>query len=719
MLVAEAAPAVAGGGGAVEVVTGSSMLRQRKSGEEAGASTTAEGAREVVANTGVDETEWPEGVQLGITRKKEVFVVPDTRDSLERALDFGSWSASEYLRLALVVGVIINAIVAPGWMVIGAYVFWRLGYDLFLGILLRNQSQRRTLTRGWRDLRAKVEAGSATKVEAMFYKYARYWVVGTMSGSARYKEAGQPFDFDSVPIECQSWLVYRELADIVLNLDAAAHLVFCFRYFEAPVSVGFWAVIRYVLGLALIVFSFWAKKDALRVVKDFAWFWGDFWFLLYFPPKPKGSGSSSGSETGSEAGGDDSFELVFDGVFEMFPHPMYTVGYGFYYGLALMSHSYTVLYVSLLGHIAQLVFLALVETPHIDKTYGTGPEAPVRNPAGLEAYFAQDLIVLANLNPMRALDVATVLLVGYTLSLSLFGFSSAFYLCLALFWRLVHVTLTGGILSAQSASDWWIRQSAARGLDRVQAFNNWKHIYNLTLVLAHASFLVAALCVKWSAPTFTFGPLLFRIPTAAILLAINLWSARSSLDVLGEYGWFYADFFLPLPSREPEYTGIYRFLNNPDSVTGYLGYYGLAVLANEPAVVFLAMFSQISHWMFVILVEKPHMHKVYGEAERSVGGIEKHLKATLQREPIRKLIAHPFARKISESARQLSESARDMTASAKTSLGEFSASARVVTSLAKDLFDKTTDNAKKMTSHIIPEPLPDSDDDEPPVGGAS
>jgi len=55
-------------------------------------------------------------------------------------------------------------------------------------------------------------------------------------------------------------------------------------------------IFRWVFGWSLIAFNLWVKIDAHRVVKDYAWYWGDaFWMMVM------------------------QHDLVFDGVYEIAP----------------------------------------------------------------------------------------------------------------------------------------------------------------------------------------------------------------------------------------------------------------------------------------------------------------------------------------------------------------------------------------------------------------
>jgi phosphatidylethanolamine N-methyltransferase len=103
----------------------------------------------------------------------------------------------------------------------------------------------------------------------------------------------------------------------------------------------------WLTGLTLIAFNLWVKTEAHHVVKDYGWYWGDVFF-----------------ERGRLIpGGTFDTSLVFDGVFEMAPHPMYSVGYAGYYGLSLIAGSYPLFFVSLWAHALQFGFLVWFENP--------------------------------------------------------------------------------------------------------------------------------------------------------------------------------------------------------------------------------------------------------------------------------------------------------------------------------------------------------------------
>jgi phosphatidylethanolamine N-methyltransferase len=156
-------------------------------------------------------------------------------------------------------------------------------------------------------------------------------------------EAKIPHDykFDDAPVEYNTWLLFRRAVDLILMSDFIAYCLFAYACGGRPENENLAMTIgRWVGGWILIAFNLWVKLDAHRVVKDFAWYWGDFFYLI-------------------------DQDLTFDGVFELAPHPMYSIGYVGYYGIAMMAASYKVLFISIVAHAAQLLFLAFVENPHI------------------------------------------------------------------------------------------------------------------------------------------------------------------------------------------------------------------------------------------------------------------------------------------------------------------------------------------------------------------
>ncbi|KAJ3206302.1 phosphatidylethanolamine N-methyltransferase [Clydaea vesicula] len=371
---------------------------------------------------------------------------------------------------------------------------------------------------------------------------------------------GKNYKFDENPIEFNSWVLFRGLVDIILVNDVASYIIFCFAFYNSPDNLTYIDYLRYAGGVVMCTFNIWVKSDAHRVVKDFAWYWGDFFFLI----------ESS---------------LVFDGVFEMAPHPMYSVGYMWFYGASLITKSYVVLFVSLAAHAAQFAFLYFVENPHIEKTYNTVASSSPENLEILQKYFRRDLIVFKNFDFFRSSDLLSVIIVAY-----------AFVLCL----------LVGKI------------------------DENWKlyfyiGIFNISQVMVYISFVIAGFRVSNLPVDWTYGDTLLRLTIGSLLILLHLWTAVSVYEVIGDIGWFYGDFFIDEMRHVnvPQYTGIYRFLNNPEKLIGQAAFWGVTIICNSWALFAVTLFGQISTWLFLQYVELPHMKKIYGlNKVRKLAGVE-------------------------------------------------------------------------------------------------
>lgn len=118
---------------------------------------------------------------------------------------------------------------------------------------------------------------------------------------------------------------------------------------------------------------------------------------------------------------------------------------------------------------------------------------------------------------------------------------------------------------------------------------------------------------------------LLKHTVGALLVALQMWTASSIYESLGEYGWFYGDFFYEKHSKLT-YSGIYRYVNNPERLFGVAGVWGIVLITGSISMLLLAIVSHVSVLLFLHLVEKPHMEKLYGDQVRQEAGIVKNIK---------------------------------------------------------------------------------------------
>ncbi|KKK24449.1 putative phosphatidylethanolamine methyltransferase Pem1 [Aspergillus ochraceoroseus] len=603
-------------------------LRERNISSQSDLNVSPGALAATAESTGKDQV----GKTFGRTPDGTVFTVPQTHDMVSQLLSPSEpKNLSDIIVLAILAAHILllwklpAGAKAPVFAVI--YLFWRTGYNAGIGWLLHNQSHHKTLVRWAEKYKIFVNPATGKNPHPQLYNWIKWEL-----------EAKIPDDysFEKAPIEYNTWLVFRRLVDLILMCDFTSYCLFAIACSHHPANESvLMTILRWTSGIALVLFNLWVKLDAHRVVKDYAWYWGDFFYLI-------------------------DQELTFDGVFEMAPHPMYSVGYAGYYGISLMAASYKVLFISIIAHAAQFAFLVLVENPHIDKTYNPPPRkrtadqdsvstasqslespnapSPVDDQLPHAPKFSSpppsvhNLLGLNNLDLYRTTDTSSMLVQFLMFSLTILTPSTPwyqfFFVVNAALWRLWYSVGIGYLLNRQSNCKAWTRHFVKYGETPHEAWSQWKGTYHLSMIMCYSSF-IAAVWKMYTLPLdWGYGLVLLRHVLGAGLISLQIWTSVSIYESLGEFGWFYGDFFFD-ESPKLTYNGIYRFLNNPERVLGLAGVWGAVLITTSGVIAFLAFMSHILSLGFIQFVERPHMQKLYGRGLRQDAGLVKSLKRSL------------------------------------------------------------------------------------------
>lgn len=553
----------------------------------------------------------------GITFSGDTFVVPETHDMVKTLFD--PMVRKSYCEMIILLILAANGLVF--WLInnnmlrieifIGLYIFWRLSYNFGIGYLLNVQSNHQRLVK-WTE-KAQVFEKNGSLVSRLAEKEIK-------------SQMGPEYNVQKYPIEFNTWLLFRKVVDLILMLDFTTFIclvVVCamnkdYQFINTDQQEVWLVSTRLILGTVLILFNLWVKVNAHNTIKDYAWYWGDFFFR----------------QINNE-------DLIFDGVFEMVPHPMYSVGYVGYYGFAIISKSYTILTVAIFGHFLQMIFLHYIENPHIDKIYGpSGSEADIEMLLKLKDLRHFDnikpLVGLWNFTWLRASDMTNLIMVGTysftipylaslvdTVRVGKTGVNPGTILFILTIVIKVFESLSINILLIlQSYYKTFTKWYLSNDISAEKTLNNWSMMYNSLISLTYSSFfglnfyhvLIGLECDKLFINSWVY----LRIFLGILLVFTQVWINSSIIDLIGYFGWFYGDFFIPKTSQQKAHltkAGVYRYLNNPEQIFGVCGIMGVTLIIPSLENLVCCVLWVANNFIRINFIEKAHMIKIYGERE--------------------------------------------------------------------------------------------------------
>lgn len=477
------------------------------------------------------------------------------------------------------------------WFFVFQHIAWRLAYNLGIGYILYTQSNGKRFQKFF--------------ARVIHKSYVKWFLERSVifSDHSEFRVANYPEEFGA-------WMLFRQLENAILACDFMTYITLFVVCTCENIDQVFWLsnVPNILLAILLSLFSLWSKVDAHRVIGEFAWYWGDFFFL-------------------------EKKSIVFDGIFQMFPHPMYTVGYMFVYALPLINNSFLLLWVGIFSHVCQILFLVFVEQPHIQKVYGEPcTPATLRDKNTKKEFFTledqknsllekNESFFLLNLSLSRVKDIVLLIFICIHFAFLFFAvlpvsfFIAEFVICVILRYGVL-----GRILYLQGKKKWLTKMFRSPR----KAFSVWKAMFNTCQVMVFLSFFTCALLLvtsnSWLAKTIRSH--VFYVDLAWLLFITTIYYYGSFFLTAGTFGYYFGDFFLNNVQSEFLYDGIFRYFNFPQIFVGVGLWYCCGIISGNFIVLFLAALHHVCLTLFTLLIEKPHFYAFYTNAQRE-GGFER------------------------------------------------------------------------------------------------